>query len=56
MKAGATGAARPARRVRSVPPALLSGCAALATLCLHDNPITVEELRETPGAPLTFDL
>ncbi len=32
-----------------MPAALLSGCLSLATLSLHDNPITAEELRETPG-------
>ena len=36
-------------RLRGVPPALLTGCAALATLSLHGNPLTAEQLRETPG-------
>lgn len=32
-----------------MPPAILTGCAALATLSLHGNPVTVEQLRETEG-------
>lgn len=36
-------------RVRSVPPALLTGCTSLQSLSLHNNPITMEQLRETPG-------
>jgi hypothetical protein len=36
-------------RLRGLPPALLTGCAALATLSLHGNPLTAEQLRETPG-------
>lgn len=32
-----------------MPPALLAGCASLATLSLHDNPITADQLRETQG-------
>lgn len=39
----------PRCRLRSVPPAVLTGCSALATLSLHGNPLTAEELRETPG-------
>ncbi|GAB4818031.1 hypothetical protein N2152v2_005077 [Parachlorella kessleri] len=36
-------------KIKSVPPALLLGCTSLATLSLHDNPITSEQLRETSG-------
>lgn len=32
-----------------MPPEVLTGCAALATLSLHGNPVTAEELREMPG-------
>lgn len=32
-----------------MPPAILAGCSSLATLSLHGNPLTAEELRETPG-------
>lgn len=37
------------RRLRAVPEAILRGCASLATLSLHGNAITVDQLRETPG-------
>lgn len=36
-------------RLAAVPPALLTGCTALATLGLHGNRLTAEQLRETPG-------
>ncbi|PSC75686.1 LRR repeats and ubiquitin-like domain-containing protein isoform A [Micractinium conductrix] len=36
-------------RLKAVPPALLSSCSSLATLSLHSNPITAEQLRETEG-------
>lgn len=36
-------------RVGAVPPAVLTGARSLATLALHGCPITMEELRETPG-------
>lgn len=32
-----------------MPPAILTGCSSLATLSLHGNPLTIEQLRETPG-------
>ena len=32
-----------------MPAALLTGCSALATLSLHGNSLTVEQLRDTPG-------
>lgn len=38
-------------RLKDVPPAVLRGCASLATLTLHNNPITVEQLREADGFP-----
>jgi hypothetical protein len=47
--ASASPPAVPCCRLRTVPPALLSGCPALATLSLHSNPLTAEELREVPG-------
>lgn len=37
------------RRLKAVPPAVLTGCASLATLSLHGNPLTAEQLRETEG-------
>lgn len=36
-------------RVRAVPPRILKGCVSLQTLSLHQNPLTVETLRETEG-------
>ncbi|KAL4437121.1 hypothetical protein ABPG75_004260 [Micractinium tetrahymenae] len=36
-------------RLKAVPPAVLAGCSSLATLSLHGNPLTAEQLRETPG-------
>jgi hypothetical protein len=33
----------------SVPAAILRGCASLATLSLHGNPLTVEQLRDGDG-------
>jgi hypothetical protein len=36
-------------RVPSVPAELLAGCSALHALALHDNPITADQLRSTPG-------
>ncbi|KAL4424792.1 hypothetical protein ABPG77_000832 [Micractinium sp. CCAP 211/92] len=36
-------------RLKAVPPAILTGCSSLATLSLHGNPLTIEQLRETPG-------
>ena len=39
-------------RITSVSPALLSGCTALATLTLHENPITIEA-RIAPLCALT---
>lgn len=36
-------------RVMAVPSAILRGCTALATLSLHDNPITPEALQLTEG-------
>ncbi|KAK9825664.1 hypothetical protein WJX81_007931 [Elliptochloris bilobata] len=36
-------------RLAAVPAALLQGCAALATLSLHSNPITMEALRASEG-------
>lgn len=38
-----------ARRVAALPAGLLEGCASLATLQLHNNPISLEQLRATPG-------
>jgi hypothetical protein len=35
--------------VTKVPPAVLTGCGALVTLSLHNNPVSVEQLRETDG-------
>lgn len=32
-----------------MPPGILTGCAALQTLTLHENPVTAEQMRETPG-------
>ena len=37
------------RSLRGVPTELLTGCSSLATLGLHGNPATAEQLRETPG-------
>lgn len=36
-------------RLRGVPTELLTGCSSLATLTLHGNPVTAEQLRDTPG-------
>jgi len=36
-------------RLRAVPTELLTGCSSLATLTLHGNPLTAEQLRDTPG-------
>lgn len=36
-------------RIRSVPPAVLTGCTSLVLLSLYNNPIIIEELRDTPG-------
>lgn len=36
-------------RVAAVPPQVLHGCTALATLSLHDNPITPDVLAATDG-------
>lgn len=36
-------------RIAAVPGELLEGCASLHTLNLRQNPITVEELRQTRG-------
>ncbi|CAL8464368.1 g3903 [Coccomyxa elongata] len=36
-------------RLKAVPAAVLRGCRALATLGLHGNPVTVEELRASDG-------
>ena len=36
-------------RITAVPPAVLRDCAALATLSLHDNPITPAALEGTEG-------
>lgn len=35
--------------MRTVPPAILTGCTSLATLSLHACPITAEALRKTTG-------
>jgi hypothetical protein len=35
--------------VTKVPPEVFVGCGALTTLSLHDNPVTVEQLREMDG-------
>lgn len=36
-------------RIHAVPAEILRGCASLATLTLHNNSLTAEQLRETPG-------
>jgi hypothetical protein len=36
-------------RISSVPTGLLKGASSLATLSIHNCPITVESFRETPG-------
>lgn len=36
-------------RVQAVPSEVLTGCSALRALALHDNPITSDQLRSTPG-------
>ncbi len=36
-------------RLRLIPQEVLTGCAALATLSLHGNPVTAEAMREMPG-------
>ncbi|KAK9904917.1 hypothetical protein WJX75_005508 [Coccomyxa subellipsoidea] len=36
-------------RLKVVPAVVLRGCGALATLALHGNPVTVEQLREADG-------
>lgn len=36
-------------QLEAVPPAVLQGCAALATLSLHDNPISPAALQATEG-------
>ncbi len=36
-------------RLKGVPVAVLRNCGALATLTLHGNPVTVEQLRESDG-------
>jgi hypothetical protein len=36
-------------RIKTVPPRLLKECTALSALSLYDNPVTVENLRETEG-------
>jgi hypothetical protein len=35
--------------IGSLPPAILHGCTSLATISLHDNPITVDALHATDG-------
>ena len=35
--------------ITTLPPGLLTGCSSLATLGVHANPITVQQLRETEG-------
>ena len=39
----------PICRISTIPSELLTGASSLCTLSLHNNPITVEGLRETPG-------
>jgi hypothetical protein len=41
--------ARCCRRIKALPPQLLSGCSSLCTLAAHQNPITVEDLRAAQG-------
>ncbi len=36
-------------RLQRLPGALLASCQSLATVGLHSNPITVQQLRATPG-------
>lgn len=36
-------------QIGAIPPAVLQDCAALATITLHDNPITPAALQATPG-------
>lgn len=36
-------------RLKGMPAAVLRGCGALATLGLHGNPVTLEQLRESDG-------
>lgn len=36
-------------RIKAVPPGILTGCVALQTLSLHGNPVSAEQMRETPG-------
>lgn len=37
------------RRLRSIPAEVLRGCCSLRELLFHDNPLTMEQLRDTPG-------
>ena len=37
------------RRLRGVPGEILKGCASLARLSLHGNPLTMEQLRTSDG-------
>lgn len=39
----------PSNRLATLPPGMLAGCAALRSLDVHDNPVTVQQLRELPG-------
>lgn len=39
----------PSNRLSSVPAAILKGCTALRTLDIHNNPVTVKQLREMEG-------
>jgi hypothetical protein len=41
--------AGPACRIAQLPAQLLSACSSLSTLCAHQNPITVEDLRTAEG-------
>lgn len=36
-------------RLRDIPPEVLRGCRSLRDLQCHDNPLTMERLRATPG-------
>ena len=36
-------------RLRSIPSDILKGCQSLHTISVHKNPITIEQLRDTPA-------
>eukprot|EP00192_Tetraselmis_astigmatica_P015576 CAMPEP_0117683326 /NCGR_PEP_ID=MMETSP0804-20121206/20315_1 /TAXON_ID=1074897 /ORGANISM="Tetraselmis astigmatica, Strain CCMP880" /LENGTH=149 /DNA_ID=CAMNT_0005493861 /DNA_START=29 /DNA_END=479 /DNA_ORIENTATION=- len=39
----------PSNRLTGVPPAILVGCTSLRSLDIHDNPVTIQQLRESEG-------